>query len=249
MNLHDRKQRAITDWRHWTPPKGEGQWRAGRSAMELARAWFTAPTPVVPGEISALLDSHSETRGTVLTDGWPELVTPLPYPGEGRNHDLIAIGFVGSRRILLAVEGKVDETLGEEVGAYWRKSKRTPRSRAWKRIDSLLASAFGNDAAASEKPWSSLKYQLLTAIVGTAIEARERGCDVAVQCVHEFVTESARPDLLKHNDEAFASFLRLLGAGCVQPGSLAGPFSVVVGEPAVSVPVLVGKAQYRWTAR
>lgn len=249
MNLYDRKQRAITDWRHWTPPKGEGQWRAGRSAMELARSWFTAPVPVVPAAIAALLDSHPDSRGATLTDGWPELVTPLPYPGEGRNHDLGAIGTVGSRRLLLAVEGKVDETLGEEIGVYWRKSKRTPRSRAWKRIDSLLSSTFGPGAAASEKPWAALRYQLLTAIAGTAIEARERGCDFAVLCVHEFVTESAKPDLLKKNDQALGAFLRTLGADTYRSGTLAGPFAVVVGEPARSIPVLVGKAQYRWTLR
>lgn len=217
--------------------------------MELARAWFTAPAPVVPPEVSSLLDSHPHSRGATLTEGWPELVTPLPFRGEGRNHDLVAVGTVGSRQLLLAVEGKVDETLGETIGTYWRKSKASPRSGAWKRIDSLLASVFGPNAVAIEHPWRTLKYQLLTAVVGTAIEARARKCDIAVLCIHEFITESAKPERLKKNDEALGDFLHALGAHKPQPGVLVGPFTVVINHPGAEIPVLIGKAQYRWAAR
>lgn len=144
MDLFDRKEKPITDWRNWTRPKKEdGHWRAGRSAMELARAWFTSPVPVMPQEIDALLESHPLTRNIVVTRGWPERVTALPYPGEGRNHDLVLLGEADGKPVLLAVEAKVDETMGPSIGKYWRKSKSTLRSGAWRRIDALLDSVFG----------------------------------------------------------------------------------------------------------
>lgn len=249
MRLYDMKGRDISDWRRWSPPKEDYQWKAGRSAMELARAWFTAPQPVIPPEVRGLLDSHADTRGAELTEGWPECVTKLPYPGEGRNHDLVVIGSIGARKLLVSVEGKVDEPLGDLIGTNWRKSHLNPKSKAWKRIDVLLASAFGQGATATAKPWSDLRYQLLTALVGTAIEAAARKCDVAVLCIHEFITEAAHPDKVAKNREAVSAFLRALGAHPPKPGMLVGPFIVRISDSGVSLPVLVGTAEYQWTAR
>lgn len=176
------------------------------------RAWFTSPVPLVPQEMAELLLSHALTRDSAFSEGWPELKTPLPFPGEGRNHDLVLVGEAGGTRFLCSVESKVDETMGPEIGAYWRKSKRAASSRAWRRIDTLLASAFGVRAQAVEEPWSSLPYQMLTALVGTAIEASRRSCSLAAVCVHEFVTESAKPELLNRNGQDYRAFLRALGA-------------------------------------
>jgi hypothetical protein len=245
MKLYDRSQQPITDWRQWTRPKEDLQWRASRSAMELARAWFISPVPVVPREITDLLASHDLTRNAELQEGWPEFKTALPVRGEARNHDLVLVGNVGGRRILVAVEGKVDETMGPAIGTYWQKSKRTQRSGAWRRIDTLLRSAFGPDAVAVQKPWNSLPYQMLTATVGAAIEAQRRSCDVAVVCVHELITDSARAALLDRNRTAFQQFVGALGESSVVTGKLYGPFKVAV-EKTIPVPVLVGKAQYRW---
>jgi hypothetical protein len=249
MRLYDKKGREISDWRRWSRPKEDYQWKAGRSAMELARAWFTAPQPVLPAEVQSLLESSEQTRGAELMQGWPELVTKLPFPGEGRNHDLVAIGRVGARKLLLSVEGKVDEPLGDRIGTYWRESHAIPKSNAWKRIDVLLTAAFGADASATAKPWSDLRYQLLTALVGTAIEASNRRCEVAVLCIHEFVTEAAHPARLTKNHDAVAAFLTALGARVPKPGKLAGPFMVRLPDSEALVPVLIGTAEYRWTAR
>lgn len=113
MDFLDRQGKPIVDWRDWTRPKKEtGHWRAGRSAMELARAWFTYPIPVIPVEIDALLQSNALTHNLVLQMGWPKLKTPLPFPGEGRNHDRVMLGEANGKSVLLAVEGKVDETMG-----------------------------------------------------------------------------------------------------------------------------------------
>ena len=43
LSLEGHDGQPIADWHSWTRPKAEYHWRAGRSAMELARAWFTGP--------------------------------------------------------------------------------------------------------------------------------------------------------------------------------------------------------------
>lgn len=246
MQFHDRTGRPITDWRDWTRPKEEGQWKASRSAMELARAWFTSATPVVPPEVCGLLLDNPLTRDSLFTDGWPELETRLPFPGEGRNHDLVLVGEAGGKGFLCAIEGKVDETMGPTIGSYWRKSKRTGVSNAWRRIDELLLSAFGPEAQATAQPWADLPYQMLTALVGTAIEASRRSCVLAMVCVHEFVTESARPERLHKNAEDYRLFLVALGVSHPVIGKSYGPFSVRVPGASTAIPVLIGKVQFNW---
>src|SRR2546421_166990 len=56
---------TLDEWLEKAPPKrGEAQWRDGRSAKELARAWLAARgTGDVPPEVRALLDSRPETQG------------------------------------------------------------------------------------------------------------------------------------------------------------------------------------------
>lgn len=41
----------ITRWEDWTPPKRAYQWVPGRSAMELAKAWFTDGHLSAPQEL------------------------------------------------------------------------------------------------------------------------------------------------------------------------------------------------------
>lgn len=247
MELRDRKGQLITDWREWTRPKDkEKHWKAGRSAMELARAWFTSPVPVVPLEVAALLETQPLTAGTTFTEGWPELVTPLPERGEGRNHDLVLVGEAPGGRLLVSIEAKVDETMGPAIGAYWRASRRTPRSKAWRRVETLLRCVFGAAAVPTEAPWKDLPYQMLTATVGTAIEARRRSCSVAALVVHEFHTESARTDGLKQNAEGYRAFLEAAGYPKARTGTLYGPLGVLDPARGGQVPVYIGKAEYRW---
>jgi len=185
-----RKGEKITDWRAWTRPKKDFQGRAGRSAMELARAWFVSPMPVCPREIADLLASHPRAAGLTLVEGIPEHVTSLPERGEGRNHDLLLLGHSGSGSVVLSVEAKVDESFGETIGTYWNKGKRSAiPTRAPERIQALLSMAFGAAAHPDTAPWQGLRYQLLTAVTGTAIEASRRQAATAIVVVHEFRTE------------------------------------------------------------
>jgi hypothetical protein len=57
------------------PKKGDEHWVDGRSAKELAKAWFRGGTLTVPEELLAALHSHDLTRNLVLERGWAEKVT------------------------------------------------------------------------------------------------------------------------------------------------------------------------------
>ena len=181
LSLTGQDGQPIADWRSWTRPKAAYHWRAGRSAMELARAWFTSPVPVCPPEVESILESHPATAGVAWTEGWPEYVTPLPERGEGRNHDLLLVGCRDGCGVVVSVEAKVDEPFGERIGDYWLRARESNRrTRVPERIEALVSMVFGSGTRPDAKPWSLLRYQLLTAVAGTAIEAAHRKSDTAV---------------------------------------------------------------------
>jgi len=251
FSLKDHDGQPIADWRSWPRPKAERHWRAGRSAMELARAWFTSPVPICPPEVESLLESHPVTAGVALTEGWPEYVTALPERGEGRNHDLLLVGCRDACGVVVSVEAKVDEPFGVEIGKYWhsaRKSKK--RTRVPERIEALVSMVFGSGARPDAEPWSLLRYQLLTAVAGTAREAAQRKADTAVLVIHEFLTHSANARKVSDNAQDLSDFISVLFSQDntpIQPGRLYGP-SVLAANKDLSraVNVFIGKAVFSW---
>jgi hypothetical protein len=186
-----------------------------------------------------------------FTEGFPEFVTKLPQPGEGRNHDLLLRGRRGSRSVVVSIEAKADEPFGEFIGDYWRRMLRSTRpTGAPKRIQSLLNLLFGADADPGRSPWRALRYQLLTGIAGTAIQASRDGADIGVFVVHEFRTADTDGRKIAGNARDLAAFLRVLipnSPGEMMPGALLGPVRLTAGGPLKnSVAILVGKAIYDW---
>ncbi len=241
----------IQDWRQWSPPKAAKRWRAGRSAIELARAWFTAPAPRIPPEFESLLDSSVRLRGLTDLVGTPELETQLPEAGEGRNHDLVLEGQTENGKVLIAVEAKADEKFGQRLGKYWLQKKEErdvaggKPSRDPERIEALLTQFAGPKAHPWDQPWATLRYQLLTAAMGTLLEAEKRGAVLAVMVIHEFRTSETDPERLARNSEDLEAFLTALGVtapGEFAGGKLYGPWV----SPGISVPLLVGKAVFDW---
>lgn len=221
----------------WTRPKEEYQWKEGRSAMELAKAWFRAGKLAPPTELVSLLQSSKELKGLVLEKGIPEHVTSLPVRGEGRNHDLWLIGETGGQKITICVEAKADEPFGTDTVATYRTAALKKQAAGTptgvpERIGKLLALVPG-----SPEPWDSIRYQLLTAITGTALQAKSDGAAMAVFVVHEFHTSSTVKDKVEQNAKDFSRFVKVLGRndGAIESGKLYGPF-VVAG-----VRCLVGK--------
>jgi len=244
----------IKDWRSWTRPKEPYQWRGGRSAMELARAWFVSPVPLCPSEITDLFASHPRTAGLTLLEGIPEHVTSLPERGAGRNHDLVLRGRGPNGDVVISVEAKVDEPFGETIGSYWDMARTSVApSRAPERIKTLLSMVFGAKASPDAEPWRGLRYQLLTAVAGTAIEACRRQADTAVVVVHEFLTEQMDDKKLKVNTEDLKTFigvLRNVPASEIRQGRLYGPTILAQGKHlSRHVDLFIGKAVFDWSAK
>ena len=189
-----------------------------------------------------------------MTEGWPEYVTALPEKGDGRNHDLLLLGCRDDCGIVVSVEAKVDEPFGDRLGDYWHRALRARQSeeptRLPERMEALVSMVFGSGASPDLKPWASLRYQLLTAVAGTAIEAAKREVDIAVLVIHEFLTHSA--DAAKVADNAqdlsdFASVLFSHVAHPIQPGRLYGPVVLTSDKNLPrAVNVYIGKAVFDW---
>jgi hypothetical protein len=245
----DRQGNEIKDWRSWPRPKRDYHWEPGRSAMELARSWFTSVLPVCPPEIRATLDSHDSTAGTVLSGGKPEHVTGLPESGEGRNHDLLLSGQRNGVPVIVSVEAKVDETFGERLGKYWKRKRTDKKSRASQRIEALLHHVFGEAARPDQAPWGDLRYQLVTAVAGTAIEAARAGAPMGIVIIHELHTSKASKRKLSKNAEALGEFL---SAARIAPGDIGaanqlyGPLRVLTHDQTVEI--YLGRAVYAWNA-
>jgi len=228
----------ITNWEMWTRPKMDYQWEPERSAMELAKAWFCAFEISPPNELLQLLHSSARFTGLQLLQGIPERVTSLPERGEGRNHDLWLLGRTNQEQITICIEAKADEPFGKETVAEYRFSATKRRelgksTRAPERIAQLISLVPGE-----EKLWDNIRYQLLTAICGTAIQARRDGSTVAVFVVHEFHTHKTTPDNIRLNANDFNAFMAAI-TGSPEPfvtGTLYGP--VIVG----GIECLIGKA-------
>jgi hypothetical protein len=266
-----REIRTVDEWLEFAGPKeGEKQWAHGYSAMECARVWLRSGRPAVPREIALLLESAEQTSSFWPFYAIPEMVTRLDeFGGEHRNHDLIAVGVARGGPTLVAVEAKAREQFGPIVGTHFESATKKPGSNIPGRIRRLVRSLFGPDALAGDQiasPYASLRYQLLTGLAGTLIEARRRFVGQAVFVVHEFTSLSGPPGgyvgtsrtVLARNAEDWAAFLRALGASPeVEDFQLVGPLFAPGGAlvPA-DVPFFLGKvtrdlgedAALRWAA-
>ena len=233
----------IENWEDWERPKLDYHWKAGRSAMELAKSWFREGRLSPPSEFIALLLSEPRLQELKLLRGTPELVTALPKRGEGRNHDLALVGETPRESVTICVEAKADEPFGAEtVREYWERAMRRRNlgdsTRAPERIRALLGMIDRSGSLPAESAWGLVRYQLLAAICGTVLQAQLDSSSLAVFVVHEFHTESTLEDNLRRNQLDLQEFLSVLLSGpmSVELGRLYGPFKVT------GVDCLVGKA-------
>jgi len=96
------------------------------------------------------------------------------------------------------------------------------------RIDKLLELVPGK-----MDEWRNIGYQLLTALCGTAIQAKEDKSNTGIFIVHEFHSWLTSPRKLKKNAEMYDRFLTLIGAN--GDFTLKGPVTVA------DMPVWIGK--------
>lgn len=218
--------------------------------MELARAWFAAGTAQTPHEIEELQRSHGTTQGAQWSEGFPEKVTALPERGEGRNHDLLLLGEQNGEPLIACIEAKADEPFGALIGDYYQKARQnTEPTRAPQRIEALLKLVFGDSASPTEKPWCDLRYQLLTGLAGTILEAQARGVSRGLFVVHELRVGQLDEKKLALNADDYSRFIEALFGvpmSRVQSGLFYGAKDYITRNGS-DLEILVGKAVRRIT--
>ena len=240
VKLLDRNGCPITCLNEWPEPQKKDQWKSGRSAMELARFWTeTYPPGTVPPPYRDLL--NQKFPGIQFHEGRPELGTPLPPKGSRgpRMHDLHLWSSWSGGVLTVCVEGKADEPFGETICKEVKNGKvakhANNRSKKPERVQELLNSVWGVTTPAPKQ--CALRYQLLYALVGTAIQTlrdQKKAKDgKGVLIVHVFETKPTNQKKLATNHQDLENFVRALPnvtipASGIKPDCLYGPVTVTV---------------------
>jgi hypothetical protein len=236
--------RSVDDWFTAAPPAGGARhWVDGRSAKELAKAWFPCGGEAqLPIEVRVLLDSSPQFRDANLEEAEPEARVRFDaIPGEPRNCDLLITGSSRGKRFVMSVEAKADESFGQLVSRELAACAERP-SRLPERIDALARALFGCAADVC----GELRYQLVHGAAAAISAAEQKGAYAAIVLVHEFVTDRTNDDRHAANAADLNAFVRKLSGDrekAIVPGQLVGPFNVPGNThcPA-SIRLFVGKA-------
>lgn len=243
-----RRIETLEEWEMHAGPKRPTQWKDGRSAKEIARAWLSAHG-TFPAEVTEALASHSCFGDITSWEAEPEALQPFDkFGGEPRNCDLAIYANDQYGPLLIAIEAKADESFGQTVaGALATAAKNrlnNPRSNGVARIEQLLVALMGHGLH-EDSSLGSLRYQLLTATAGALCAAERVHASRALLLVHEFVTDATSDGKHAINAADLSNFVSYLSRGAVQAvesGNMYGPF-VVHGKPLVStgIQLFVGK--------
>ena len=189
----------LDSWFNECPPKKkEKQWVDGRSAMELAK-YITKNLPLVPAELEEAISKVVPADAEFDWDA--EYVTALPGAGEGRNHDAVLY----NEDIVITIEAKADETLGNLIGEELKNASVNKLNRISKLLEYIFEGSF--------KDYQNLRYQLLTASVGTLLEAKKQNLATAVMTVLVFKTNGdVIEEKLASNHKDIEEFLTAVGA-------------------------------------
>jgi len=242
INNSGQEIRSIEDWFKYAPPKmGRVHWKDGRSAKELARSWFRSGIAKPPDEIVTLLNAQFGAE-IAFDEAKPECIIELDdFVGEHRNCDLVVLCNVSSKRMVINVEAKADETFGDVIGEYYDR-KAGSSSNVQSRIRQLSQTLFGREP---DEAIRKLRYQLIHAAAATLIEANKNGAELALFLVHEFRSASLNSDKLMQNAADWENFVHAfpeLVTARIEKNQILGPVSVPGGGRVPgSIPLYLGK--------
>lgn len=254
--IHKDKQPIVdlADWERRAGPRSESQWKDGRSAKEVARHWLAA-SPLLPTDVTAVLNSHPDFGPPVLWSAEPEVRLPIDgRRGELRNTDLLLTGSDSRGEFVIAVEAKADEPFDRLVGEVMHdgieRLAGVPQSGGVARIADLVASLLPI-APTGAVPVVDLRYQLLTAAGGALRYAEEHGVTRAVLLIQEFVTAATADAKHASNQTDLENWLYRVSAGryrAIEDRTLVGPFRVP-GPPLLRGEALLYVAKARIALR
>jgi hypothetical protein len=202
-------------WQAVIQRRSASHWKDGRSAALLARSWSQAAglPPAVADALSPLFGPDFR-----LDEGLVEHETKPPGRGAGSATDLLAIGDVLGSKIVLAVEGKVDEGFDHRIGC-WVGLGKSSKSRVNR---TLRWTSMAKDLGICAPGIDAIPYQLLHRTWAALTEATRRGATHAVLVVHSF-------DDHRSGWDDFVSFARRFRPElAAQPGV---PVCVSTGSP------------------
>lgn len=183
-----------TDWQPFlADPKKH--WREGYSAKSLADRWEAVDG--FPKEVAKALESSPDDR---LHDARPyyavpEYKTDLPGGERPSQTDLLVLGRAKGGAFAMAVEGKVDESFGPQLGKWNDGTK--GKGKRWKFLCDTLE--------LKKKQPKSLRYQLFHRAVSAVLAARQHHAHLAILAVQSF---SAKDTGLSD----FEAFCQLFGS-------------------------------------
>ena len=242
---NDRGEAIVTpaDWRRLAPPAAPHHWREYRSAYELAHAWTRGDGAE---RLAAMLGMREGLAGIQLERGIAERRSWFDdIPGKPRHHDLLVLARTNPGLVVVGIEAKADEPFDRELLELTAAARRRfHATRAPQRVDRLTRAFFGTTLD-EEPALGALRYQLLSALAGTLVEAGRRRATVAVLAVHEFITPETAAIKRQRNARDLDAFVARLGSAPRIAGPdgawIAGPFAVRGNAhlPA-DVPVYIG---------
>lgn len=214
------------DWRKRIEKKNR---RQGTSAPTLAAAWAG------PVELMGAMRQLPRFAGLLLEDVRVERESHFDDHGGPRNHDLVAYGRLpNGERVVVCVEAKAGETLGQTVGQYAKaataKRESGKPTKAPARLQDLLAK-YVPHYSLNEERVRLMRYQLLSALAGTQAEAAGIDAEHAILMVHEFRTDQRPDDKTRSNLTELHRFVTTV-FDCEHPGPDAMPWCVEVPSPA-----------------
>ena len=214
------------DWRARLEKKNR---QPGTSAPTLAAAWAG------PLELMGALRKLPQFADVVLDEVIVERESRFDRYGGPRNHDLVARGRLpNDERIVVCVEAKAGEALGQTVQQYFRagqaKREKGESTNAPERLQDLLQ-RYAPHYEPTEERVGLMRYQLLSALAGTEAEATESGATHAVLMVHEFRTDQRPEDKTASNMVQLHRFVTTV-FDCEHPGAGATPWCIEVPAPA-----------------
>ncbi len=194
----------------------------GRSAKELAKAWFPSASALyAPEEFLALVNSSAILGSVKLCEGEPEVAVRFDrFGGETRNCDLLVRAVCEIGTIEISVEAKADEPFGKLIGESFDEGmSRSPKSNVPNRICLLASAVLGRQV----EDVRHLRYQLLHGTAAALSVAKQRGAIAALFVVHEFVTDCTDDARRRLNVDDLNNFIGVLN-GTQNTNVLSGTF-------------------------
>ena len=232
----------LKDWKTYAPPANPIHWKEGRSAMELAKSWIDGNNPIGPISLESLLRKQFRTDDIILLKAYAEYESKFYDTSNGpRNHDLLLEAKIDDNLYIIGIEAKereaFDDTLDNKIISAKSNSVNTKLPR---RIDDFCRVIF-NKSYGDE--FKNIRYQFLSGIAGTLIEAYKRNSSSAIFIVQQFKSLDTPPNDLKRNVsdlEYFLSFITKRRIDC-DKDFLTGPFKVSDSAFLPPIDLYIGK--------